>query len=129
VLRGVQPQEPYGPAEEAAALARNRELARGVTVEDVLPQATRRGPDGAVLEAGPAVDCGQVRHASSPHGASTLLVTTLELSAGWRRRTGPGSPPTASWSTPHRTASTSRRAGGAPRRSRSTTARPASRTA
>jgi hypothetical protein len=82
VLRGVQPQEPYGPAEEAAALARNRELARGVTVEDVLPQATRRGPDGAVLEAGPAVDCGQVRHASSPHGASTLLVTTLELSAG-----------------------------------------------
>jgi len=81
-LAGVQPQEPYSPAEEAASLARNRELARGATLEDVLPQSVRRGPDGAVLAAGPAVECGQVRHASSPQGVSTLLVTTLDLSAG-----------------------------------------------
>jgi uncharacterized secreted protein with C-terminal beta-propeller domain len=79
---GVQPLEPYGPAQEDEALARNRELARAVTVDDVLPQAVRLGPDGAVLESGPAVDCGQVRHAVSPQGASTLLVTTLDLSAG-----------------------------------------------
>ena len=79
---GVQPQEPYGPAEEATALAGNRELARTVGVEDVLPQATRRGADGVVLESGPAVDCGQVRHAVSPQGVSTLLVTTLDLSRG-----------------------------------------------
>ena len=79
---GEPPPEPYGPAEETAALRRNRELARTATLEDVLPSATRLAADGAVLESGPAVDCGQVRHATSPQGVSTLLVTTLDLSAG-----------------------------------------------
>ena len=81
-LAGVQPLEPYGPAEDAAALSRNRELARTVTVDDVLPQAVRWAADGTVLESGPAVGCGQVRHAVSPHGVSTLLVTSLDLAAG-----------------------------------------------
>jgi hypothetical protein len=79
---GVQPSDPFGPAEEAISLARNRELARAVTVADVLPQLTRRSADGAVLQSGPAIDCGSVRHAVSPRGTSTLLVTTLDLSRG-----------------------------------------------
>jgi uncharacterized secreted protein with C-terminal beta-propeller domain len=49
------------------------------TVEDVLPSAVRRGPQGQLVSDGPAVDCEQVHHTDAAVGASTLLVTTLDL--------------------------------------------------
>lgn len=76
----AQPQAPHGQAEQDAALAENRERARSVGLADVLPQVERRAGDGTVLSSGQAVDCRDVRHAAaSPRGASTLLVTTLDL--------------------------------------------------
>lgn len=79
---GVQPAEPYGAEQEQAALEENREAARSAPLSEVLPQLVRRGPDGEVLAEQPAVGCDAVRHASSPHGVSTLLVSTLRLDRG-----------------------------------------------
>ncbi|MCW2680782.1 MAG: hypothetical protein JWM62_2183, partial [Frankiales bacterium] len=56
--------------------------ARQVQLGDVLPQLERRGPGGMQLSRGQAVGCEQVRHAPNPQGASTLLVTTLDLARG-----------------------------------------------
>jgi hypothetical protein len=69
----THPQEPYGPAEDQGALRANHRAARTATLEQVLPQLTRDGTTG------PAVECADVRHTSSADGASTLLVTTLDL--------------------------------------------------
>jgi len=80
---GVEPVEPFGPAEERAALEANRQTADGVTLGQVLPTAVHRGPDGAELSRGPAVACTSVqRPAESATGISTLLVTTLRPAAG-----------------------------------------------
>ena len=73
---------PYGPAEDKAARAARRDAARSATVEQVLPHEVRRSATGTVVAEGPAVPCEQVRHASSPSGAGTLLVTTLDLGRG-----------------------------------------------
>ncbi len=76
------PVEPYGDREQQQALRRNVAAARAATLPDVLPHQTRRSADGRVLSDGPAVDCGQVRYADDAQGASTLLVTTLDLDEG-----------------------------------------------
>lgn len=78
----AQMEEPYGPAQEQRALEANRRFARQATLDVVLPQAVRRDAQGNVVEQGPAVDCADVRHAVAPQGASTLLVTTLDLTRG-----------------------------------------------
>lgn len=79
---------PAGPAKERAARTARRDAARSATVEQVLPQEVRRSATGALIAEGPAVACEQVRHASSPTGAGTLLVTTLDPGKG-------SAPPTA----------------------------------
>ena len=73
---------PYGPAEERAARTARRDAARSATVEQVLPHEVRRSATGALVAEGPAVPCAQVRHASAPTGAGTLLVTTLDPGKG-----------------------------------------------
>lgn len=78
----VHTQEPFGPAQERAALEENRRRARTVPLEQVLPRLVRRDEDGRVLTDRAAVGCDDVRHAPSPRGASTLLVTTLDLDRG-----------------------------------------------
>ena len=83
----TQPAAPHAPAQQEAALQEaalqeNRRRAEQVAVGDVLPQLERRGPSGMVLERGAAMDCEDVRHAPSPQGASTLVVTTLDLDRG-----------------------------------------------
>ena len=82
VVAGTSPAAPYGPEQEAAALEANRRAARSVGLADVLPRLERRLPGGRVLDHRQAVDCSDVRHAASPRGASTLLVTTLDLGQG-----------------------------------------------
>lgn len=80
---GAVPAEPYGPAQEQAALQHNRRAAAGATLDQVLPTAVRRGADGRELSREPAVDCTSVRHAASaPSGVSTLVVTTLRPASG-----------------------------------------------
>jgi uncharacterized secreted protein with C-terminal beta-propeller domain len=74
------PSQSYA-REDDAANAR-RAAARSATLADVLPQAVRRTATGSVVSDGPAVGCGQVRHAATPQGAGTLLVTTLDLTKG-----------------------------------------------
>ena len=78
-LTTTSPAAPHGPAQESAALAANRAAARSATLAQVLPRAVRRTASGRVLSDGPAVGCEQVRRVSSPQGAGTLLVTTLDL--------------------------------------------------
>ena len=82
-LGWVSPAEPYGPLQEQAALGRNRRTAQRLTVDQVLPAAVRRGPDGREISRERAVDCADVRHSSSAAtGGSTLLVTTLRPAGG-----------------------------------------------
>jgi hypothetical protein len=82
-LSVVLPVEPYGPAQESAALEQNRWTAEAVTLEQVLPQAVHRDERGQVLSSAPAVSCDAVHHAAAgPHGTSSLLVTTLRPSQG-----------------------------------------------
>ena len=76
---GVQPVQPYGQAQNDAALAENRKRARGIGLAEVLPKVERRNADGDLLNTEQAVGCQDVRHAPDPRGASTLLVTTLDL--------------------------------------------------
>lgn len=76
---GVQPVEPYGQSQNEAALAENRRRAGAVGLADVLPSVERRDADGDLLNTEQAVGCEDVRHAPDPRGASTLLVTTLDL--------------------------------------------------
>jgi hypothetical protein len=83
---GVQPQAPHGPAEQEAALEENRRRARKVGLADVLPQLERRAAGGMLLSRGHALGCDAVRHAPSPQGAGTLLVTTLDLDRGLEPR-------------------------------------------
>jgi hypothetical protein len=83
---GVQPKEPHGRVEQEAALAQNRERAQNATLDEVLPQLERRDATGKLVHRGPAVDCEQVRHTPSPRGASTLLVTTLDMGRGLEPR-------------------------------------------
>jgi hypothetical protein len=83
---GVQPTAPHGKAEHDAALEENRRRARTAAVEEVLPQVERRDPTGRVLSSGNALGCEEVRHAPSPRGASTLVVTTLDLARGLEPR-------------------------------------------
>jgi len=82
----VQPSvagAPYGPEQESAALARNRQAAREATLEQVLPGAVLRDASGAEVAGGPAVGCDAVhRAASAPQGATTLVVTTLRPEQG-----------------------------------------------
>ena len=78
----VQPAAPHGPPQQHAALQRNRDKARSIGLADVLPHLERRSADGTVLSRAQAVECQQVRHAPNPRGASTLLVTTLDLQRG-----------------------------------------------
>ena len=75
----VQPVEPYGEQQNDAALAENRKRAGAVGLADVLPSIERRDADGDLLNTEQAVGCEDVRHAPDPRGASTLLVTTLDL--------------------------------------------------
>ncbi|MEX2289042.1 MAG: beta-propeller domain-containing protein [Mycobacteriales bacterium] len=82
----TQPVAPYGQEQQATALAANRRKALQVGLSEVLPQIERRTAGGMVLTSGNAVGCGQVRHASSPQGSSTLLVTTLDLRRGLEPR-------------------------------------------
>ena len=80
---GVFPVEPGGAVQEQSALQANRRIARSLTVEQALPTAVRRGPDGEERARGPAVACTAVhRAAGAATGGSTLLVTTLRPSAG-----------------------------------------------
>jgi hypothetical protein len=82
-VAGVAPVEPHASAQEAEALRRNRAAAQSVGLGEVLPQAVRRGADGAELASGPAVACGSVQHAQAgASGVSTLLVTTLRPDLG-----------------------------------------------
>jgi uncharacterized secreted protein with C-terminal beta-propeller domain len=77
------PAEPYGPAQEEAALQANRAAAGRLALDEVLPRAVRRDADGTVLSEGPAVACTDVqRAATAPTGASTLTVTTLRPADG-----------------------------------------------
>ncbi|TAL24437.1 MAG: hypothetical protein EPN99_02855, partial [Frankiales bacterium] len=76
---GVQPVQPYGQAQNDAALAENRTRAGAVGLVDVLPSIERRDADGDLISDDQAVGCSDVRHAPDPRGASTLLVTTLDL--------------------------------------------------
>ena len=78
----TQPVAPYGPEQLEAAREQNRDRARTATLDEVLPQAERRSGDDLVLGRGRAVACEDVRHTRSPRGASTLLVTTLDLGRG-----------------------------------------------
>jgi uncharacterized secreted protein with C-terminal beta-propeller domain len=75
---------PTGPGPIAAreSLAANQLAASSVQLVDVLPQVTRRAADGTVLDRGSAVDCRRTHHARSPHGVSTLLVTTMRPDEG-----------------------------------------------
>ena len=75
----VQPVQPYGQPQNDDALAENRKRAAGVGLADVLPTIERRDADGDLLNTEQAVGCEDVRHAPDPRGASTLLVTTLDL--------------------------------------------------
>jgi len=81
-LPGVPPVEPYGPEQERVALRDNVAAAQGISLDAVLPQMVRTTAAGQVLSDGAAVDCQDVRHAGTPRGASTLLVTTLDLTRG-----------------------------------------------
>lgn len=74
------PAAPHGTDQELEALEENRAVAREITLDQVLPQ--RRHTTGGDVLTGPAVECDQVRHAPSPQGSSTLLVTTLDLDRG-----------------------------------------------
>jgi uncharacterized secreted protein with C-terminal beta-propeller domain len=82
----AQPAAPHGEAERDAALQENRKRARSVGLADVLPTMQLRDGDGELLTAEQAIDCEQVRHAPEPRGASTLLVTTLDLDRGLEPR-------------------------------------------
>ena len=86
----AQPAAPYRPEQHEAAREANRERARTATLDEVLPQAERRNGDGLVIGRGRAVECEDVRHAPSPRGASTLLVTTLDLDRGLEPRHSTG---------------------------------------
>jgi uncharacterized secreted protein with C-terminal beta-propeller domain len=86
----TQPAAPHGPEQQAAALEANRERARAATLDEVLPQAERRNGDDLVLGRGRAVECDAVRHAPSLRGASTLVVTTLDLGRGLEPRHSTG---------------------------------------
>ena len=77
----VYPTEP-GPGAEQQATVANQRAAASVTLDKILPQVVRTGPDGTVLERGPAVACDRTFHARVPSGASTLLVTTLRPGEG-----------------------------------------------
>lgn len=79
-LPQAQPAEPYGPEQESAAEAINRETVAGLTAEQVLPTVRRTGPDGAVSEL--PLDCTDVSFAPEAAGGSLLVVTTLRPSAG-----------------------------------------------
>ena len=80
------PQAPHGQAEQDAALERNRRAARQVGLDEVLPRVERRSAAGMVLSSGSALDCDEVRHAPSPRGTSTLVITTLDLDRGLEPR-------------------------------------------
>jgi hypothetical protein len=71
-----------GVVAERRSLATNQTAVSGLSAGDVLPQSVRTTPDGTVVERGPAVDCGQVYHARTAAGASTLLVTTMRPGDG-----------------------------------------------
>lgn len=86
----VQPAAPHGRQQEAEALQANRKSARTASLSEVLPQFERRTGNGMALDRGSAVDCEQVRHTPSPQGASTLLVTTLDLGQGLEPRDSTG---------------------------------------
>jgi uncharacterized secreted protein with C-terminal beta-propeller domain len=76
------PAAPHGGDQERAALEKNRETAREVTLDQVLPRREHRTGGGDVLADGPAVECEEVRHPPSPRGTSTLLVSTFDLDQG-----------------------------------------------
>jgi uncharacterized secreted protein with C-terminal beta-propeller domain len=82
----TQPAAPHGQAEMDAALQENRKRALSVGLADVLPTMQLRDGDGELLTTEQAIDCEQVRHAPEPRGASTLLVTTLDLDRGLEPR-------------------------------------------
>ena len=86
----TQPAAPHTAEQQQAALEANRERARQATLDEVLPQAERRNGDGLVIGRGRSVECDDVRHAPSPRGASTLLVTTLDLDRGLEPRHSTG---------------------------------------
>ena len=73
--------EPYGPEQEATALAANREAAATLPLDQVLPQS-RRTPTDGTTEAAAAVGCDHVSAAPAAAGGGLLLVTTLVPSRG-----------------------------------------------
>ncbi len=66
---------------EEEATQANRDAVAAATAEDWLPGWTVRGPDGAVVEEGPLLVCGDVRHPVERSGLTTLSLLTLRLDA------------------------------------------------
>jgi uncharacterized secreted protein with C-terminal beta-propeller domain len=74
---------PSGPAmSEREALTKNQRSADKVKLADVLPQVVRTNASGDVVARGNAVECADTFHARTPHGVSTLLVTTMRPAGG-----------------------------------------------
>ncbi|MCW2621339.1 MAG: hypothetical protein JWL64_941 [Frankiales bacterium] len=65
-----------------AATEANRDAAGRLTLEQVLPQATRRDGAGQVSAQGRAVDCADVSFAEGADGTALTLVTTLKPQTG-----------------------------------------------
>ena len=74
--------ERMGGIGEQRSLAANQGTVSRLTVGEVLPQVEHTAADGSVLEHGPALGCGDVYHARSAVGSSTLLVTTMRPGDG-----------------------------------------------
>jgi len=70
---------PDGTRTEDEALQDNRDAVTAAGATDWLPGQTVRDPDGAVVEEGPLLDCGDVRHPVERSGLTTLSLLTLRL--------------------------------------------------
>ena len=128
---GVQPARAVRPgAGGGGARARTERPRAAPRWTRCCPARSAATRTGRVAVAGPGRRLRPGPARADPRGASTLLVTTLDLQRGLRPLdTHRASPPTASSSTPRRTGSTSRPAAGAPPRRQPVDDRPGRRAA
>ncbi len=67
---------------EALALARNKQALREAKAEDFLPARQILNKAGKVLDSGPLMGCGAVRHPSVQSGLGLISVLTLDTARG-----------------------------------------------